>query len=63
MITELIDKWAVDSDLQGLAPRTIIDYRDIITKFFERCPKNPGAVNLQDIKKYLLRFKATPKII
>lgn len=60
---KLIERWAVDSDLKGFAPLTIKIYRGIITKFFDQCPKNPGAVDLHDIKKYLLQFKEMPPMM
>ena len=57
---ELIERWAVDCELRGLAPLTIKIYRVAITKFFEQCQKNPAEIGIPDIKKYLLRFKETP---
>lgn len=63
IMKKLIDRWAVDCELKGLAPGTIKLYGDIISKFFEQCPKSPEAVDLPDIKKYLLRFKEMPFMI
>ena len=63
MIDKTIKDWKIDEDLKGLSPLTIKLYGDVVGKFFDQCPKNPGVVDLHDIKKYLLRFKETPHML
>ena len=57
---ELIERWDVDSQLKGYASGTIKIYRDMTTKFFAQCRKNPGEINLSDLKNYLILYKEKP---